>query len=246
METSRITAMLDALHGAYPDPRVELDHDGPLQLLVATILSAQCTDARVNMVTPALFRAFPDAKALASSPHGAIESAIRTTGFFRAKARSIRNCSRLLVERHGGEIPRTMEELTALPGVGRKTANVILSAGHGISAGIVVDTHMARVARRLGLTRQSDPVKIERGLMELIPSSEWIFFSITMVLHGRYICQARRPRCSECVLRDPCPSNDLEAVGVATRQRRRPAGRSQPRRRSPTRPTRPPRRRGRT
>ena len=217
---SRVVHILTALHEARPQARVELNHQSPLQLLIATILSAQCTDDRVNTVTPALFRAWPDAAALAKAPRAELEEVIRPTGFFRAKARAIADCCRLLVERHGGEVPRTMEELTRLPGVGRKTANVVLGAGYGIPSGIVVDTHMARVTSRLGLTRQSDPVMIEQDLLAVVPSSEWIFFSIAMILHGRYVCQARLPRCGDCSLRPHCPSRHLEADLLATRSGR--------------------------
>ncbi|MFQ5877523.1 MAG: endonuclease III [Acidobacteriota bacterium] len=231
----RLPAILRALHRAHPDPRVELDHESPFQLLIATILSAQCTDARVNQVTPGLFRAYPDAAALARAPLPALEEAIRTTGFFRAKARSIQNCCRALVERHSGEVPRSMEELTRLPGVGRKTANVILGAGYGICSGIVVDTHMGRVARRLGLTRQSDPARVERDLMRVVPPREWIFFSITMILHGRYVCRAERPRCSACVLGAHCPSRHLERRGPPVTRGRSAARRFAP----PPRPRRP-------
>ena len=200
--------VLLALHGARTAPRVELDHHNPFELLIATILSAQCTDARVNMVTPSLFAAYPDASVMARARPADLERLIRTTGFFRAKARSIRGCCEALVERHGGEVPRTMEELVRLPGVGRKTANVILGEAFGQAAGIVVDTHMSRLARRLGLTRRNDAVRIERDLMGLIPESEWIFFSLAMILHGRYICVARTPRCDDCVLNLHCPSRD--------------------------------------
>src|SRR6267142_2222295 len=202
---ARAAAVLEALHGARPEARVELRNTSPLQLLIATILSAQCTDERVNQVTPALARAaLPD-----------LEKVIRSTGFFRAKARSIVSCCRALLERHGGEVPRTMEEMVRLPGVGRKTANVVLGAGYGIPSGIVVDTHMARVAGRLGLTKQTDPVKIERDLVAVIPREEWIFFSIATILHGRYVCQARLPRCGTCPLSPHCPSNHLEAKLLA-------------------------------
>jgi endonuclease-3 len=211
MDQQRVADILEALRRARPDARVELAHDSPFRLLVATILSAQCTDARVNQVTPSLFRAWPDARALAAAVQADLEEAIRSTGFFRAKARAIKATSQALVDRHGGEVPRTMEEMTRLPGVGRKTANVVLGAGYGIPSGIVVDTHAARVAQRLGLTRQSDPVKIERDLMAVIPRDEWIFASIALVLHGRYICQARLPRCSACPLSPHCPSRHLES-----------------------------------
>ena len=214
---SRVAAIVSALHEARPEARVELEHESPFQLLIATILSAQCTDARVNKVTPELFRAYPDPAAFARAPHPDLERAIRSTGFFRSKARSIVACCRALVERHGGQVPRTMEELTRLPGVGRKTANVVLGAGYGIASGIVVDTHMARVATRLGLTRQTDPVKIERDLLAAVPPTEWIFFSIAMILHGRTICQARLPRCGACPLRPHCPSRHLEAALLAAK-----------------------------
>ena len=220
----RVGAILISLHRAQPAPEVELDHAGPFRLLAATILSAQCTDARVNQVTPVLFRACPDAAALAAAPLGAIERIIQSTGFFRAKARSLKGCAQAIVERYGGEVPRSMEELTRLPGIGRKTANVILGAGFGIPSGIVVDTHMARLTGRLGLTRRKDPVGIERDLLALIPKSEWIFFSIAMILHGRYVCQARRPRCSACALYDHCPSSDLERRLSAAPVRRRTRG----------------------
>jgi len=227
---ARVQAILQALHGARPGARVELDHDSPFRLLIATILSAQCTDARVNLVTPSLFSAWPDAAALARAPLPDLEKAIRSTGFFRAKARAIKACCRALVDDHGGEVPRTLEEMTRLPGVGRKTANVVLGAGYGIPSGIVVDTHVARVAGRLGLTRQTDPVKIERDLMPVIPPAEWIFSSIALVLHGRYVCQARRPRCSACPLRAHCPSRHLEAEVLAGKK---PGGRKGPRNRRP-------------
>ncbi len=220
----RVRSLLRALHRARPEPRVELEHTSPLQLLIATILSARCTDARVNQVTPDLFRAYPDAEAFARAPLADLERAIRSTGFFRAKARAIQGCCREIGARHRGEVPRTMEELTALPGIGRKTANVLLGAGFGIAAGVVVDTHMARVARRLGLTRRSDPVRIEADLMRLLPPGEWIFASIALVLHGRYVCLARRPQCAGCPLRRDCPSRGLEEAG---RPRRHPVpGRS--------------------
>lgn len=216
----RVRSLLRALHRARPDPRVELEHDSPFQLLIATILSARCTDARVNQVTPVLFRVYPDAEALARAPLADLERAVRPAGFFRAKARAIKGCCQEIVSRHGGEVPRTMEELTALPGIGRKTANVLLGAGFGIAAGVVVDTHMARVARRLGLTRRSDPVRIEADLMRLLPPAEWIFASIALVLHGRYVCLARRPHCAACPLRRDCPSRDPQVAG---RPRRHPA-----------------------
>jgi len=211
MSQERATQILKMLRRARPGARVELVHDSPFRLLVATILSAQCTDARVNLVTPSLFRAWPDARALAGADPRDLEETIRSTGFFRAKARSLKAMSQALLDRHGGEVPRTMDEMTRLPGVGRKTANVVLGAGYGIASGIVVDTHAARVAQRLGLTRESDPVRIERDLMAVIPREDWIFASIALVLHGRYVCQARLPRCSECPLSPHCPSKNLES-----------------------------------
>ena len=227
--TRRAAAIVAALRRARPEARVELRYDSPLQLLIATILSAQCTDERVNQVTPVLFRKWPDAAALAGAPPAELEATIRSTGFFRAKARSIRACCQALLERHNGEVPRTMEEMVRLPGVGRKTANVVLGAAYGIPSGIVVDTHMARVAARLGLTRETDPVKIEQDLMPVVPRDEWIFFSIAAILHGRYVCRARRPECGGCPLNPHCPSNDLERRLSGGRSpagsRRRAAGR---------------------
>jgi endonuclease-3 len=189
---------------------------------VATILSAQCTDARVNQVTPELFRRWPNPTAMAAAEPEDLIPVIRSTGFFNNKARSIVGCSRALLEHHGGEIPREIEALAALPGVGRKTANVVLGAAYGIASGIVVDTHMARVSQRLGLTRQTSPEKIERDLMVLVPQESWVFFSISMVLHGRYVCTARQPACPPCILNAVCPSRDRVA---SPRPRRRPRDR---------------------
>jgi endonuclease III len=201
-----LDAVLARLDERYPAPRTALDHENPLQLLVATILSAQCQDSRVNQVTPALFAAHPTSAALAAVPSAELEAAIHSTGFFRAKAKTIKAACKLLVARHGGEVPRTMPELLELPGVARKTANVVLGSGFGIASGIVVDTHVKRVAARLGLTAQEDPEKIERDLLELVPEARWIRFSLQMVLHGRETCVARKPRCGECVLAALCPS----------------------------------------
>lgn len=206
---------LRRLTEAYPEARCSLDHESPLQLLVATILSAQCTDARVNIVTPALFRKFPDAAALASAPPGALEDAIKSTGFFNAKARSIRGAARGLVERHGGQVPRTMDELLELPGVGRKTGNVVLGNAFDAPDGVVVDTHVGRISRRLGWTRHADPVKVELNLNRIVPRAAWVFLPHALIHHGRAICTARRPLCESCVLFDICPK-----VGVA-----RPAAR---------------------
>jgi endonuclease-3 len=194
------------LMAAYPDAHCELDFRTPLQLLVATILSAQCTDKRVNMVTPALFARWPETSALAAADPGELEAVIKSTGFYRNKAKSILGMARALVERHGGEVPRTMDELVHLPGVGRKTANVVLGNAFHINDGIVVDTHVGRLANRFGLTRETDAVKIEQALIPLFPRDSWTMLSHIMIWHGRRICDARKPRCGECTLRDICPS----------------------------------------
>jgi endonuclease-3 len=188
----------------YPDAHCALHYADPLQLLVATILSAQCTDERVNKVTPALFSRFPDAEAYASADVGELERMIQSTGFFRNKARNIRACCRILVEKHGGQVPQTMEELVPLPGVGRKTANVILGNAFEIP-GIPVDTHVGRLSRRMGLSEHDDPVKVESDLMALIQKDEWTMFGHRMIFHGRQVCQSRKPKCDACVLKKICP-----------------------------------------
>jgi endonuclease-3 len=193
----------------YPDAECALHHKTPLQLLIATILSAQCTDARVNLVTPALFARYPDARAFAEADRAELESHIQSTGFYRNKARNIIACCQALVEQHGGEVPATMEDLVPLPGVGRKTANVILGSAFGVP-GITVDTHVGRLSRRLGLTTHTDPVKVEYDLMELIPKDEWTMFSHRLIFHGRQVCDARKPDCNGCGLAKLCPK-----VGVA-------------------------------
>lgn len=198
-------AIDQALAAAYPDAWCELRYQDRFQLLVATILSAQCTDARVNQVTPALFARFPNAAALAAADPAELESLIRSTGFFRAKAKALRAMAQVLCERHGGEVPATMAELTALPGVGRKTANVILGTACGIAAGIVVDTHVARVSRRLGLTGSSDPERTEQDLMRAFPVESWIVLAHRLIIHGRRVCTARRPACQRCPLATLCP-----------------------------------------
>jgi endonuclease-3 len=203
-DPERVRAMLTILDRAYPAARCALDFGTPLQLLIATILSAQCTDVRVNMVTPALFERYPDAAALAAVPQAELEERIRSTGFFRNKARAIRECCADIVARHGGEVPRTMEDLVRLRGVGRKTANVVLGNAFGIP-GIVVDTHVTRLANRLGLTNESDAVKIEYALMPVVPRERWTVFSHWLILHGRSTCIARKPRCSNCPLLPHCP-----------------------------------------
>ena len=201
----RAAAIALRLAQAYPGLRVPLDHKNTFELLVAVILSAQCTDEMVNRVTPELFRRYPTPDALAHAPLRSIEALIRRLGLFRAKALSLKNMSRQLVEKRSGEVPTTMEELTALPGVGRKTANVILGHAFGIP-GIIVDTHCKRVSRRLGLTREEDPEKIERDLMKLLPPEDWTGFSHRLVLHGRRVCYARKPDCAHCPVNDLCPS----------------------------------------
>jgi len=200
----RVRAIVEQLQELYPDARCALDFGTPLQLLVATILSAQCTDERVNKVTPSLFATYPDAAAFARVEQGALEKAIHSTGFFRNKAKSIREAAADIVSLHGGEVPRTLEELTMLRGVGRKTANVVLGNAYGIP-GVVVDTHVTRLAHRLGLTRETDPVKIEFALMPLIPRESWTLFSHWLILHGRRVCNARKPLCSACPLSPHCP-----------------------------------------
>ena len=203
---ARVKKIIDGLRMTYPDAHCELDHTTPLELLVATILSAQCTDKRVNSVTAELFRKRRSAADYADADLAALQQEIKTTGFFRNKARNIQACCRTLVERHGGKVPRTMDELTRLAGVGRKTANVVLGNAFGINEGIVVDTHVARLTERLGLTRQKDPEKIERDLMKLVPHNQWTMFSHWLIWHGRRRCGARNPDCPNCEIKKLCPS----------------------------------------
>ena len=205
----RAPEILTRLRAAYPDARCALDHRGAFELLCATILSAQCTDARVNLVTPVLFGRYPTPEALARAKQTDVEEVIRSTGFFRNKARSLIGMAQALVADYGGEVPRTMEQLQSLPGVGRKTANVILGNAYGINAGITVDTHVIRLSRLLGLTRHADPVKIEQDLMVLFPRDQWALLSHLLIFHGRQVCVARRPRCHDCVLSDLCPSSTV-------------------------------------
>lgn len=202
----RARQILALLKRGYPDAHCELDYRTPFQLLVATILSAQCTDVRVNLVTPALFVRYPTPEALADAESEDVEALIRSTGFFRNKARSLIGMARALVADHGGEVPREMEALRVLPGVGRKTANVILGNAYGIKAGVTVDTHVARLSGLLRLTRDTTPEKIEQALMLLIPREDWTLISHLLIWHGRRICIARRPKCSECVVAPLCPS----------------------------------------
>jgi len=204
---ARVRKIIARLKREYPDATCALQHHDALELVVATILSAQCTDARVNLVTPHLFAKYRTAADYAATDPKVLEKEIQSTGFFRNKTKSIIGMAQALVERHGGEVPQTMEELTALPGVGRKTANVILGTWFRKNEGVVVDTHVQRLTRLLGLTRQEDPVKIERELMDLVPREDWTWFSHTLILHGRAVCIARRPRCADCVLNRLCPSS---------------------------------------
>jgi endonuclease III len=194
------------LKAAYPDARCSLDFETPFQLLVATILSAQCTDKRVNMVTPKLFATYPTPAALADAKQQDVEELVKTTGFFRNKTKSLLGVSAAIESRHGGEVPSTLEELVVLPGVGRKTANVILGNAFNRNEGVVVDTHVARVSKRLGLTKHDDPVKIEQDLMKLFPAEQWTLLAHLLIFHGRQICEARLPKCSSCPLAQLCPS----------------------------------------
>jgi endonuclease III len=202
----RALDIVSKLKRMYPKAKVSLDFTNPFELLIATMLSAQSTDVRVNIVTKSLFRKYPDPQAFASATQPEMERDVRQTGFFRNKAKAVIAASRAIMEKHGGEVPRTMEELTALPGVGRKTANVVLGNAFNMQVGIVVDTHVTRVSGRLGLTANVDPVKIEQDLMKLIPQKEWTVFSHRLIQHGRQICVARKPKCRECRLNELCPS----------------------------------------
>jgi endonuclease III len=202
----RAKGLIEAFGKVYPEAHCELDHLNPLELLVATILSAQCTDKRVNMVTPALFKKYKTARAYAEAKQETLEKEIHSTGFFRAKAKSLRSMAADLVAKHGGKVPATMEELTALRGVGRKTANVVLGNAFHMNEGVVVDTHVARLSKRLGLTKQTDPGKIEADLMKLIPRNDWAVFSHWLVWHGRRRCYARKPDCDGCEVQGLCPS----------------------------------------
>jgi endonuclease III len=205
IKAGRATAIEAGLAAAYPDATTELDFRNPYELLVATILSAQCTDVRVNTVTPALFARFPDATALVGADQGELEGMIRTTGFYRNKAKSLLGMATVVAERHGGEVPARIEDLTNLPGVGRKTANVVLGTAFGMATGVVVDTHTARLAQRLGLSEATDPEKIEQDLMEQFPPASWVALGHRLILHGRRVCRARKPACDQCALAPFCP-----------------------------------------
>jgi endonuclease-3 len=205
-EQQRASAIVERLAAAYPDATCSLDFQSPFELLVSTILSAQCTDERVNMVTPGLFAKYRRPADYLGVPIEELEQDIHSTGFYRNKAKSIRGAAQLLIDRFGGELPRTMEEMLTLPGVARKTANVVLGTAYGLAEGIAVDTHVRRLSGRLGLTEHDDPVKIERDLMALIPREQWIGISHRLILHGRQVCHARKPDCTRCTLADLCPS----------------------------------------
>jgi endonuclease-3 len=203
---ARLGKIATGLRAAYPQAHCELNFSNPLELLVATILSAQCTDKRVNIVTESLFKKYRSAQDYADAPLGELEEAIKTAGFYRSKARNIQNCCRALVARHGGQVPHTMEELVQLNGVGRKTANVVLGNAFQLNEGVVVDTHVARLVNRLGLTRQTAPEKIEQELMQLVPQEDWTLFSHWLIWHGRRRCPARKPACAQCEIRALCPT----------------------------------------
>ena len=201
-----MSELIRRLRAAHPDAHCALDHENPFQLLVATILSAQCTDERVNQVTPALFARFPTPEAMAAADRAELEELIRTTGFFRNKAKSLQGASALICQNFGGEVPQEMNELISLPGVARKTANVVRGVCFGLADGIVVDTHVKRLSQRLGLTQQKSPEKIEKELMALIPVEDWIDIAHLLIFHGRRVCNARKPDCANCSLADLCPS----------------------------------------
>ena len=203
---ARARSVLATLRRTYPGARTELAHANAFQLLIATILSAQCTDVRVNMVTPGLFAKHPTPRALGAVTQGALEEEIRSTGFYRMKAKNVLACCKAIVERFGGEVPQRMEDLVTLPGVGRKTANVVLGQAFGIASGVVVDTHVQRLAGRLGFTGEEDPVKIEADLMDVFPQKDWIDVGSLLILHGRRTCKARTPDCPSCPVNDRCPS----------------------------------------
>jgi endonuclease III len=209
-DPARVRSLLEGLEELYPDVDCELDRESPFQLVCATILSAQCTDDRVNMVTPSLFRAYPTPEAMAKAPLPKLETLIRSTGFFRAKAKSLKGMATMLVKDFGGEVPRTLTELVKLPGVARKTAGVVLGTAFGLAENIVVDTHVQRLAMRLGLTRSADVKNIEQDLMKVVPHGNWIRFSHQIIWHGRRVCFARKPQCETCTLAPFCPSAGLE------------------------------------
>ena len=205
----RTRLILSKLKRTYPSAHCELNHSTPLELLIATILSAQCTDERVNKVTPALFARCRTAQDFAEIPAAELEDLVRTTGFFRSKAKSIRGCAAALVKDHGSEVPKTMKHLHKLPGVGRKTANVVLGNAFNLAEGVVVDTHVGRLSRRMGLTRQHDPVKVEQALVKIVPKPDWTLFSHLLIWHGRRRCSARKPECPHCEISSLCPKRGV-------------------------------------
>jgi endonuclease-3 len=207
-DPKRVAAILAKLDDAYPDANCELRHENPFQLLISTILSAQCTDVRVNQVAETLYKKYPDAKAFAYATPSELEMEIRPTGFFRNKTKSVMGASKAILVRFGGDVPRTMEEILTLPGVARKKGNVVLGTAYGITSGIVVDTHVLRLSKRLDLTRNEDPKKVEQDLMQIIPREKWIQFSHQLIWHGRRVCHARKPKCTECNLESLCYSKD--------------------------------------
>lgn len=202
--------VLSRMHEAHPGARYELNWTTPFELLVATILAAQCTDERVNRVTATLFKKYPGPKAFAEADTAGLEEDLKPTGFFKQKTKSVQAMSRELLAKFGGEVPKTIDELITLPGVARKTANVVLNTAFNIPSGIIVDTHVARVSQRLGLTKKEKPEEIEKDLMKLVPQDEWTFFGPAVVLHGRYVCTARKPKCDACPLNDICPKIGVE------------------------------------
>lgn len=204
LRKEKVQKIIPLLRKEYPKAHCELDHRNPLELLAAVILSAQCTDKRVNRVTPSVFKKYKTARAYAEAPTAEFEQMIRSTGFYRSKAKSIQGAMKVIAEKHGGKVPKTMEELTHLPGVGRKTANVILGVAFGISSGVVVDTHVKRIAQRLGLSRHNDPEKIEQDLIQVLPKKEWIDFAHLIIFHGRRCCYARNPECPRCPVQKYC------------------------------------------
>ena len=204
----RVAAILAKLHEAYPNATCELKYENPFQLVISTILSAQCTDVRVNLVTEKLYKKYPDAQAFAYANPAELQQEIRPTGFFRNKTKSVMGASKAIVEKFAGTVPRTMEEMLSLPGVARKTANVVLGTAYGIPSGVVVDTHVLRLSRRLELTKHTEPKKVEQDLMKIIPQDQWIQFSHQLIWHGRRVCIARKPRCMDCNLEPLCHSKD--------------------------------------
>lgn len=210
----RALEILVRLKRLYPEAPCTLNYETPVQLLVATILSAQCTDERVNLVTPELFRRFPDASSLASADLSELETLVRSTGFYRNKAKNIQAACRMIVTEFGGQVPQSMEDLLRLPGVARKTANVVLAHAYGIHAGVTVDTHVKRLSQRLGLTKETDPIRIERDLIKLLPQEDWENWSIRLIYHGRAVCNARNPACDGCILADLCPAVDRTKVAL--------------------------------